>query len=204
MAIDAYLKFNLLYGEVGKTVSNALWYKVTAGVPSLANINGICTELMDAITPVLTPLLSDQYKFFGIEGKWRNGAVAFDGTSTGAAEVGTESTDEVLPEDDAVVIRKQSGFAGRNKRGRIFVGFVPEIFQNESRLTDPAIVLYQAFASFIKTPIVLPVAGVTLQPVTPDYKTATLIDVQQTAVNLDIMSRRDRRNPRNMVALSAP
>jgi hypothetical protein len=128
-------------------------------------------------------------------------------TSVGASQAGnydvSSPSADNLPEDDCVVIQRRTFLRGRENRGRIFISFVPETAAKDSTLTPVGLSTYKALATKLSDSITIPDVG-TLDPATPNGKLGVLVLTKQCRVVSEIMSRRDRRNPKRPVAFAAP
>lgn len=113
---------------------------------------------------------------------------------------------EPHPEEVAAVIQRRTGLAGRHKRGRIFLPFVPETFTADSTLTTgPALGVsrYTDLAGILGDPIQVGNGGPIITSVQPDRKLGMLHPVAEWRVATEVMSRRDRRAPKRSAYISA-
>lgn len=205
MPFGNHLEVTLTYqDDHSARYTNKLYYAATVGTISLANINTMCGELEAALLTTLRPCFSNVVHIQPLFAVWKAGAVQFEGQAMAGDHSGTQDEAENLPEDDAVIIKRTTGKGGRSKRGRIFMPFVPEIFQSSSALTDEAITIYRSWAKAIKIEQVLPTSGITLVAKQPDFKNDVLEDLLETWVVRDIRSRKDRRYPKYELPIKAP
>lgn len=203
MALPAHVKVTVnFFSRDLQSYTCALYYLVGAGSISYTNVYQVCDEIKaDWLTVIRNTITTDNY-FRAIEVDYISGTASIHGESTDSASAGLADGD-TCPEGDAVIIRRMTGKPGRSKRGRIFWPLVPTEFQSESALSTAAIAVYKLLAYKFKIPLVLTVSGVTLNPVTPDYKNGMFETVLQVAVVNDCMSRKDRRQPKHPLASPA-
>lgn len=180
-----------------------LYYTETTGTITLANILNAADEIHAIFNAEVISSLISQCTFKTMVRKLTN-TVDIEGAFTDAPSSGDIEDSETLPETDAVVMRRRTGKPGRNKRGRIFWPYIPESLQKDGQLTDDGVDIYKAIAYKLKVPLVLATTGVTLTPVTPDFKTNALEIVTDTQVVGSIMSRRDRMQPKRPLVISTP
>lgn len=123
------------------------------------------------------------------------------GLSTDAASEGVREG-ECEPEYVAVVIRRTTGLAGRAGKGRIFMPYVPdEHLGQDSRLTDTAIGRYKAIGVQMKTNF--NVSGAAWQWLQPNRQNGQMVVVRDCMVDVDVLTRRDRTAPRQILFLRA-
>lgn len=199
MALPDHVEANLVFGHNDQVARCKLYYAISAGGITVANITAVCDEFRSVWNSVIIACLPSSARFDGVEMRNRLGALDVEGRSSDAPDNGTAAA-QMLPEEDCVVMRRHTGKAGRSKRGRIFFPFVPDELQSSGHLTPDAIGTYKAVAYKMKIPIVLAVTGVTLTPKQPDFKNSLLETVTETQLVLDVLNRRDRRNPKQLVA----
>ena len=107
---------------------NIGFFRVTSvtGVPTLAGVApGISTQL----SAIYIPAISNQVSYWGVGVRLAGAggpAIAYDGTARGA---GTQTSD-LLPTVVAGIVTKRTGLAGRANRGRIYVPFPVEDFND--------------------------------------------------------------------------
>lgn len=203
MALPEHVKVTLVFGHNDQVATCGLYYSLDSGNITVSNITAVCDELKAAWRGVVIKVISTECRFDGVEVRYHAGAIALDGRSSDAPDAGL-GTGDILPEEDCVVLRRHTGLAGRNKRGRIFFPFVCESNQSASKLSAGAISDYKDIAYKMKVPMVLAVTGVTMVPQQPDFKGSTFDPVVETAVVVDVLNRRDRRSPKRILAIATP
>ena len=176
-------------------------YTLTGGSVNATTIPEIAEQLAAGFKADFIAVLPTTCKFVGAHVIYYGGATQLEAYSTTAAGGAGAAEGESLPEEDCVCIRKRTGLAGRTHRGRIFMPLVPESLQNESRLTDDAILLYNALAYKFKTVWAFdaPLTGLVGTPKHAAFHAGTLDTITETGAVVDVLNRRDRRDPRQLI-----
>jgi hypothetical protein len=188
--LEVYLNF---LGPEANQQSCKLYYTALSGGPVAANATAIADVFFAKFDGLFAAVLSDDVFFLNVKVVWQGTLDQFEGFSTDNSTAGT-ADQPYMGEEIAVVIQRRTNIRGRNKRGRIFVPFVPVSFCVRSTLTTAALTKYKAIADAMETNTVS--GSVTFVPGTPDFKGSVIEDVKQCRVVTEIMSRRDRRNPK--------
>lgn len=198
--IGEHYVIDVIMGSGAQNSSCRLYAGQTAGsTMTQAALQTFANTLFTTLTVSLEPVLAGQAEFRQIYMKLAGGSDELEAYSTNSPIAGGAAGD-MFPEEVAVVIQRRTGKPGRNKRGRIFLPFVPEEFAVDSTLTATAVGLYKTLATALKTPFVS--GGITLSPLTPDFKNSILEPVIQTRVLSEVMSRRQRRFPKKPLPLT--
>lgn len=202
LTLDSHLKVSFIVQSAHeKLMSFTHRYTISGGSITVGNVNEVALQLYDGWTAVICSVLSTRDKFAAVNVKWFGGSTQLDGVSDHAPTVGLVEDSDTLPEEDCVVIRKRTGLQGRTHRGRVFVPLVPEVFQNDGRLTDDAIGFYEALANKFKDVWTFSgtIAGLTGTPKHAAFHAGTLDTIQEVGVVVDVLNRRDRRDPRQLI-----
>lgn len=196
MAFGAYMEAKIVMLEVATQNEAAftLFYKLQTGPePVAGDIEQFANDFMTAYTSAMTDASTASHHFNRVELIWRDGSSVYvDGIST-SASVQCSATGDVLPEQNCVVIQRRTGQPGRNKRGRVFVPFVPELYSNGSTLNTTGVGAYQAIAGMVASNVTAGPDDSVFIPVTKNYKTATLENVVQGRFLTEIGTRDDRK-----------
>lgn len=163
--------------------------------------NNVAQSLETTFAPLIKKIIGHTASWDGVEvhffdgagGEWLGGANALQGLG----DVG--NGDELLPNQDALIIRKITGKVGRQKRGRFFFGGLPQDADVEGLISDDTIAGYVAatkdLALALHTTYLM--SGVHWIPSHYDKKDDLLISVRDCAVMRALRSRRDRAKPLN-------
>jgi hypothetical protein len=191
----------------GKSYQSKLYYRTeVGGVPSIEDMATVgdaihqtfAANWRSTIPPEIT-LFPTGVRYYGVNSD-------VEGQSTEAAAVGgalsANDTQDVMPEQNVVVIQRRTGMRGRNFRGRIFLPFVMERWAVDSTLTPQAMAVFKALATKLSNRVAVPGYG-DLFPCTPDFKTQTLPAITECRVVSEVLSRRDRRDPKRPVVFAA-
>lgn len=196
MAFGAYMEAKLVMLEVAtqNEASFTLFYKLQTGPePVAGDIEQFANDFMTAYTSAMTDASTTAHHFNRVELIWRDGSSVYvDGIST-VASVQCSASGDVLPEQNCVVVQRRTGQPGRNKRGRVFIPFVPESYANGSSLSVTGHGAYQAIAGMIASNVTAGPDDSVFIPVTKNYKTATLENVVQGRFLTEIGTRDDRK-----------
>lgn len=199
---DPHLEIVIRCGETNNAATNKYYYLLSAGAITAADIQGVANQFSTLFKAKYCPLLAPRFFFINAKATWRDGTDEFEAIGTGGLVAGTVTTDETLPESSCVVLRRKTNKAGRANRGRVFIPFVPEDFQEASRLVADAIEKYQSLGVLIKSQQTL-TGGQVCVPHTPNYKESVFNLVTGVEVVVDVLTRRDRANPRTPEAVAA-
>lgn len=174
--------------------------------PALSNINEIATQLATGFATEIAAVLPTDCSFGGTQVIYYGGSTSFEGFSVGEPVPGSGENGESLPEEDCVVIRKRTGKPGRTHRGRMFIPLVPEEFQDESRLNATGIIAYEALAHKFKNVWTFSgtLSGMTGTPKHAAWAAGTLDTIVETGIVVDVLNRRDRRDPRRLIYQASP
>lgn len=198
----AHMEVVVRYGETNNVFTNKLYYLLSAGAIASGDMQGIADFFQAEIAPKWRAVLAERWFLSPVQCIWRDGTTLYDVTATAGTLAGLVEDSETLPESSAVVIRRRCNMGGRSNRGRVFIGCVPEVFQEASRLTSAAQEAYQDIGIFMKTQQEMPGDQV-LVPHTPNSKDGVFRLVTGTQVVIDVLSRRDRRNPKAYLVVAA-
>lgn len=197
MALPAHFVSDLIYGPQvgGRFYTNRLYWEVEAGSVTQTNINQLCDGIRAVFAPLYAEVLSIDWNFRGVNGYMKDsGGTTLDGSSSESVTPGLVDPGDTLPTEDNIVLRRRTGQSGRNKRGRIFITGIPELFTADAEaLSNGAIALYKAIGNKMDQNLVVGAIGITLAPRQPDFKGGTLQPVTQTQLVVTTRSRRDRR-----------
>lgn len=119
----------------------------------------------------------------------------FEGVSTHAAAPGTIATQDTLPPEAALIIRRRTGQQGRDKRGRMFIGCIAEGIQTDGVIDVANVAAARAVAGFFGADRTF--GGIVNHARHWDRKTNTMIAISACVAMRHLGTRRDR-NRRNM------
>jgi len=201
---NAYEKATIILQDT-TTLARAtvtLWYKMDTGTPPVAGDMPDCAnDFVTAFSTAVPAVLPTACSMMGVHYVHKAGSILLDAYSNTTPIAGTVSGD-YLPERAAVVVRRKTGTAGANNRGRIFWPFIPETYQNKGALSAGGITVYAALRDMIANPIT--VGTMTLRPQNVSFKTSALVPVVYTELVTEIYSRRDRTYPKYVVPIPSP
>lgn len=209
MAFGAYLTFNLQFRRLNAEASTKCYYRVVAGEVDNDNIQGIANLVGLVLNNAFTAMMAYPVSAGPPTVVWRSGATELEATGDESTivtngGVGTSGTPlDSMPEQNAIVLQKRTNLAGRNKRGRWFVPFVPESFFADSTITEAGLLVCQAMGQELVGDQVPSGTGVTLRPVHKDNKLQVLNDILHVRVLSEVGSRRDRRDIKKPIAYLA-
>lgn len=182
-------------------------YKVVGVTPTVSNMPEFATQIAAIHGSFFSNCLIEDCWYRGVHLRYMNGATQLESYSESGQDVtGTADGDDVLPEEDCVVIRKRTGKAGRSHRGRIFMPLVPENFADDSRLTIDGQGVYKSLAYKFKEVHTLTdsLSAAIITPVHASFKTGELDTIVETGIVLDVLNRRDRRDPKGLLYTPTP
>jgi hypothetical protein len=179
-----------------------LYYTKEAGPgPEPASISDEADWFDAAFRAKVRQCINPDCTWLGIKVRYLTLDLDLEGYSTDGPGVGTAVSDDVEPEEVAVLIQRRTSLPGRNKRGRIFVPCVPSDYLEGSALTETAVGFYSALALEMQETQVNTATANTWVPVQPNWKDGTLIPVTHTRLDSEVKSRRDRREPKRSIIL---
>jgi hypothetical protein len=197
-----FMKVIAVYGSDDKSpFVNVLWYtSEDSPLVTQETVNGFALDFRGALTPIMQACLCTEANFFGVNCEINDGAgLAFSATSAPTLTPGTVSGDE-LPDYCAWIIRKHTAAPGKSGRGRWFIGGVPEVFTDTSRLLDsPRATECQALADFYLTPFSQTTPTAYLwNPALYSAKT-NVLNLITGGVVVSVLGRQSRRRLRSLV-----
>jgi len=211
MAFVDHLEATLTWTSSSATYQSKLFYFYNDATPDLENITQYADFILAKVKASLRAVIPVYVTLQPLTVRTRGGGLDIEDTSTEAGVTGLfldgdlvedEETD-VLPEGDQIVIQRRTGQAGRSKRGRVFLPFVPEGLVDNSTLNSQGLPLYKTIATKFSQPIDCGALGI-LTPMTKDYKNSELLPISHCRVVSEVCTRRDRRAPKRPVAFRAP
>ncbi len=207
-----HLEATITWTSSSVSYQSKLYYvEAGAGALTLDNIVQAADFVLAKIKVALREAIPPYVTLQPLVVRFRTSSVDIEDTSSEAGAVGLWSgamtgpglEDDVLPEGDQIVIQRRSSLAGRSKRGRIFLPFVPEELVDNSTINAAGLVIYKKIATKFAQTIEMEDLG-TWSPVTKDYKNGVLVPVTHCRVVSEVCTRRDRRMPKRPVAFRAP
>lgn len=184
--------------------SISTYWQPTGEMP--VNTLGEAQQLADGIKAhfvnQIRSVLIDHCYFNAVVVRMVGYAEQWDAQSTDAASQGLIIETPAMPEEVAVCIQRRTGLPGRDMRGRVFMPYVPRTFLvNESRLSDDAIAAYRALGIRFRT-VISGLLATAWTPVHISRKTGLAAQVKDTRVDIDVMSQRGRRAPKQVLAVA--
>jgi hypothetical protein len=162
-----------------------------------ANI-GVLQAWSDAFDPliaaVMIPVLCPTATYANTQMQWLDGTHSWQTNSSASAGVGTAGGNGVS-DQNAVVVRKETGLAGRSNSGRLFLGGMSTLaFEAAApdEVSSGMRVAYQTVAAFYGSDQT--VAGVALHSRHWNRKTGVLVPIISCHVSSRVASRDDRRD----------
>lgn len=133
----------------GQTTVNVMYFK---------QLNSSLQDDAQSAANIITPILSTAYS--NVLASNSTNPVSnvtctrvsrlFADTGTAIGNVGPGIGGDVMPALVACTVKIKTGFAGKTRRGRIFVGGVPSVFVAFSTVSTTAIARYQLFMDGIR------------------------------------------------------
>lgn len=199
------LTVSLVYGpdQTGRACRSRLYYFPATGEITENNITAIADSFNAIFQPLMRAVLTQDWRWYGTELKWRGVQVEMEGRSTDAGGLGAITDSDYLPIESAVVIRRRTGKPGRSKRGRIFISGVPEKWTEGEQLLAAGQTAYLAIANKIDQQIPAGGGSVMLNPLTIDFKNTLTTAVTNSEILTTICSRRDRRLAKKPVVIGS-
>lgn len=197
------------YRTPNRTCTTDLYYEVDATTPitDQATIEAVADKLYTDWVAQYTAVMSNVFTFKGVMAYYKGaGDVLWEGgkfaDAPGEYEAPISGDEQALPDEVACVVRKLTGRAGREDRGRVFLSTVCEDQNDAGTMTLPARTAYNAFAAQIPATIVVPATvgppatpSVTLNARHWNRKDNTLRPITAARAVATFCSRRDRRKP---------
>lgn len=100
--------------------ANISYWEPTSSITTSAALNTMCNDFNTAFSALYAAVMNTGTRYIGCEVTYKNGATLLNG-SKGVIVAGTLANTPVS-DQNAVVIRKLTGKAGRQNRGRYFIG----------------------------------------------------------------------------------
>lgn len=129
--------------------SNLLYYEPPSGITTQAQMTAVAHAAFASLSAVYAPCMSDTAKFQSVECTYNTGALELIGTSTQAAVPGSMGS-LPMPDQNAVVIRKQTQKPGRQNRGRFYIGGLDQgviSYDEPNEIEVTVIGVFQALAA---------------------------------------------------------
>lgn len=202
---NQYLRLNILFDYPAESsfAGIALYYRLANGpAPSAGEMIGIADDFQTHFGGGAQGILPVQCRMARVSAMWKSGAVQVEGVSGNNPVVGGVSGSDILPEEDAVLLRRRTGLAGRSKRGRVFLPYVPETFQASGTLTQAARTAYSTFGGLMMSTLSTG-TGQDFEPCTVDFKNGALLPLVAVEYVSTTVSRRDRRHPKRLFSYPA-
>lgn len=133
---------------------NMLYGKITGVVSGTEDVLAITNVVHDNLFDVLSACLSAEVTLDGMLGRYTTATNDWEAYSTGDPAVGV-ITGDALPIQDTFEIRRLTGLAGRDARGRLFfsgMAVTDTEFGQVKTVRDSAL---NALASFLRTNVVI-------------------------------------------------
>lgn len=184
-----------------------LWYILGGSSPQPGTYDTYVNEMMEHFVTAWAGVIPTGHFVAGIHTRWQVDTEEHYITSSNASVEGTVSGGEVLPEECSVIFRRYTGQQERNRRGRIFLPFVPETFQNNGRINATGQTAYQALAADLKSQVAgdsIDGDGLILTPAHANFKQDTLHVISNWTIVVDVHTRRDRKLPKRSLSLGVP
>jgi hypothetical protein len=203
MPLPPHVTVALRWEHMTNEFNSVLYYTQESGDPiDASNIE----QLADAFSAVWTAraevLVNPDCRYLGVKVRYLTPTIDLEAYSTEDPQIGTAVSDDVEPEEVAVVIQRRTSKPGRNKRGRVFIPLVPSDYLEGSAIVASASVFYNQFAAEMKDTQVFSTPPGTWVACTPDWKNSLLEPVTQCRVDSEVKSRRDRREPKRSLILN--
>lgn len=173
-------------------ITTRIWGEVTTPPTATEDWQAVADGFGALLAPKVKALLSVESAYKGVAARFHSPAVDFDCFSGSGAGVGSAGN-PVSPPGDALIIQKRTGTAGRDKRGRYFIGGFASGDSDDGILVDGSDtkVALAALATFLGANVAI--GANTWHQRHLDRKTSTLLTVTQARPLSVIGSRRDRR-----------
>ena len=213
MAFGPYITATLNWSSASGSHNTILYYKPTDLVITQQNIVAVADFILAKLGTACRAVIPPYIKFNPIVVRTHGDGTDLEDTSSEASGAGTYTIlqselglgeNDVLPEGNQVVIQRRTGLAGRSKRGRVFIPYVPETFCDNSTLNAVGLPKYKTLAQKIAQSIEAGDNGETLDACTPDFKNQVMVHVTHARVVSEVLYRKDRREPKRPVYFKAP
>lgn len=202
MSLPAHLAVTLRLLHRDDEANCILYYTKSSGPgPEPASISDEADWFDAAFRAKMLLCINPDVRWLGTRVRYLTTDLDLEGYSTDGSAVGTAVSDDTEPEEVAVLIQRRTSLPGRNKRGRIFLPFVPSDYLEGSALNETAIGFYSAVALEIAETQINTATANTWTPVQPNWKDGNLIPVTHTRLDSEVKSRRDRREPKRSIIL---
>lgn len=201
----------LIVNAPGMVITNTMYYACTPAPTTLGELRVIGNAIFNAWATPLKAIYGSNVTLDGMWCSWQTGAgSSLEDTTTSGAVAGTvseallgeetSSSADDLPAATALVIKKLTGQAGPNKRGRWFFGGCSEELQEHGEIInsyrDRVLAVCAIGAMDITVAAGGTYAGCTAHARHWDRKTNTLVPIAVCRAVVVMSSRRDRRSPR--------
>ena len=194
MVVDLVFKSN-----EQQYLTSRLYYKPDGGLPDIGEAVNIAQGIYDFFKAPIKACLPVATFFLEVRTRWHGPDTEWEVSNQTGGDQGTILADEFHTEEAAVVIRRNTGKPGRSKRGRVFIPFVPETLCSQGSLLEAGMEKYMLVALAMQTRLES-VSSYGWVPQQPDWKNNVLEPVQYCAVVQQLCSRKDRRNPKVLIA----
>jgi hypothetical protein len=128
---------------------NLLYYEPPSGILSTAQMTAVANAAFTTLSPLYSGVLNNACAVVGAFATYTDGTNEYMGVSTIGAVVGAlENT--LLPDQNAVVIRKLTDLAGRQNRGRWYIGGLDSSVigtTNNNEIATTALAGFQSLAA---------------------------------------------------------
>jgi len=194
-----------LYGPEGATAGMLFYYTDTDGLlPDIGSMPASAEFFYDTLGPPIAACMVPGTGVLQAICTFNSGSLQLDAVSTGTALPGTQTAGDILPEEDAIVLQKRTGLQGRNKRGRWFLPYVPEDFQENGELNATAFTALGPLAEVLRADQVDPIGPTTWNPVLADSKTGVWEDIRDVRIVRQVCNKRGRRDPKRLTVTAMP
>lgn len=179
----------------GSVANSVFWYlKDTGPDATLSTVTTYANNFKTAYETALSAWLPDACQVQAITFKQVIAGTEVEGQNSNGVIGGSVTGFDILPEEDVLCIQRRTGLVGRNKRGRVFIPYVSEDFQEDGELNAGGLANALLIATMIKSDVTAGTA--VFFPCTPDWKNSVLVPVVQAGIVRQVCSRRDRRDPK--------
>lgn len=182
----------IIYTEKRECRSRLYWTPDTPPTSS-TDMTALANAIMANYATVVPGMLSNNCKFAGVYVRYTDPAVEREGYSTSANIIGSNAF-LPLPDEVCIEIRRRTGLAGRQKRGRIFISGLPSSFNDDGVISAAGRTATIALAAKIGPDQNFSPLGL-CHARHWDRKDNTLLGVSQAQATNIFVSRRDRRKP---------
>lgn len=174
--------------------TNVSYWQPTTAPGSAADCTAIANDFMTGLGAVIHLVQPSSTSLVGVTCTYQTTAIFFTGLSNNTPILGTDAG-RPIGDEVAVCIRKNTGFLGRRKLGRYFIGGLSEnVFDtnNPNEVNTGGILAqWQAIAAFLGADVIA--GGFTLHARHWDRKDGQLVPIANCTISSRIATRRDRR-----------